>query len=285
MATASPAAVHRAELPGVTLEWEQHGSGPRPLVLVHGFTGSRDDFADVTAGLADLGRLVLVDQRGHGGLSNPGNGYDFAQLGTDLLGFFDAAGIERADLLGHSLGGMLVLRFALAHPERVASLILMDTSAGPVPLLSQALARMVDAVRSSGMQRLIGSVDAMALAGEDLDIARLEGEARFRGRLRAKLEALDPTAFLHLATLLSEHAPVAGRLGEIRCPTTIVVGQHDVPFLAAAEELARGIAGSTLVRIPGAGHSPQKSGRAAWLEAVRTHVARARGARQPPRNA
>ncbi|MBM4244488.1 MAG: alpha/beta hydrolase [Deltaproteobacteria bacterium] len=285
MAAASPAAVRRAELPGVTLAWEEHGSGPRPLLLVHGFTGSRDDFADVTAGLADLGRLVLVDQRGHGGSSNPGNGYDFAQLTTDLHGFFDAAGIERADLLGHSLGGMLALRFTLAHPERVASLILMDTSAGPVPLLSQALARMLDAVRRSGMRRLIAAVDAMALAGEDLDIARLEGEERFRDRARAKLEALDPAAFLQLAALLSDHAPVAGRLGEIRCPTTIVVGQQDVPFLAAAEELARGIAGSTLVRIPGAGHSPQKSGRAAWLEAVRTHVARSRGARQPPRSA
>jgi pimeloyl-ACP methyl ester carboxylesterase len=62
MASATPATARRAELPGVTIEWEEHGgSGDRPLVLVHGFTGSRDDFADVAADLADLGRLVLVE--------------------------------------------------------------------------------------------------------------------------------------------------------------------------------------------------------------------------------
>ena len=276
MATASPAAVHHAELPGVTLAWEEHGRGPRPLVLVHGFTGSRDDFADVVGDLADLGRLVLVDQRGHGGSSNPGTGYGFDQLVADLRGFFDAAGIARADLLGHSLGGMVTLRFALTHPERVASLLLVDTSARSVPPVSTALSRMLEAVRGHGMRRLVAGVETMTLAGEDLDIARIEGEDRFRDRARAKLEVMDPAAFLALAPALSDHPPVTGRLGEIRCPTTVIVGERDLPFLPTSEELARGIAGAELVRIPGAGHSPQKSGRAAWVAAVRAHVRRAR---------
>lgn len=277
MASAPPAVVRRAELSGVTIEWEEHGSGPRALVLVHGFTGSRDDFADVTGELADLGRLVLVDQRGHGGSSNPGAGYDFAQLVTDLRAFFDAAGIERADLLGHSLGGMVALRFTLAHPDRVASLILMDTAAGPVPPISQALGRMLDAVERFGMRRIVAGVETMTLAGEDLDIARIEGADRFRDRARAKLEAMDQAAFVTLAPLLSDHPSIAARLGEIRCPTTVLVGECDLPFLPTSEELARGIAGAELVRIPGAGHSPQKSGRAAWVAAVRAHVRRARG--------
>lgn len=279
MASATCATVRRAELPGVTIEWEEHGAGPRPLVLVHGFTGSRDDFADVAGELADLGRLVLVDQRGHGGSSNPGRGYDLDQLVTDLQGFFDAAGVARADLLGHSLGGMVALRFALAHPDRVASLILMDSSAGPVPPVSRALDRMLEVVRRSGMRRLIDGVESMTLAGEDLDIARVEGEDRFRDRARAKLAALDPEAFVALAPLLSEHPSVASRLGEIRCPTTVLVGERDAPFLPTSDELVRGIAGAQLVVIPGAGHSPQKSGRAAWVAAVRAHVRRVRGDR------
>ena len=277
MASATSATVRRAELPGVTIEWEEHGTGARPLVLVHGFTGSRDDFADVVGDLADLGRLVLPDQRGHGGSSNPGSGYDLDQLAADLRGFFDAAGIERADLLGHSLGGMVALRFTLANPERVASLILMDTSAGPVPPVSRALDRMLDVVRRSGMRRIVDGVETMALAGEDLDIARVEGEDRFRDRARAKLEALDPQAFLLLAPLLSEHPSIAARLGEIRCPTTVLVGERDTPFLPTSDELVRGIAGAQLVVIPGAGHSPQKSGRAAWVASVRAHVRRVRG--------
>lgn len=274
------AALHRVELPGVTLVYEDHGSGDRPLVLVHGFTGSRDDFADVVPDLADLGRLVLVDQRGHGGSSNPGSGYSFAQLVDDLHAFFDAAGIARADLLGHSLGGMVALRFALAHPERVASLILMDTGARAAPPIDPALERTIAIVRAKGMVRIADRHGTLPLVGEARDIAASEGEERYRERARAKLLALDPEAFASLAPMLSDHAPITARLGEIRCPTTVIVGEHDLPFVPMSEELARGIAGATLVTIPGAGHSPQKSGRAAWVAAVRTHVARVRDAAQ-----
>jgi len=273
---AAGARLRRVALGDVTLAYEEHGTGERPLVLVHGFTGSRDDFADVTGALADLGRLVLVDQRGHGDSSNPGTGYTFAQLVADLLGVFDAAAIARADLLGHSLGGMVALRFALAHPERVASLILMDTGARPIPLLGEAFARAVASVRKHGMSRLLLASGTTPLAGEELQMARLEGEERYRARARAKLAALDPAAFVTLAPYLAGHAPVSERLGEIRCPVTVIVGAEDVPFLALADELVAGIPGATLVRIAGAGHSPQKSGRDAWLAAVRGHVARAR---------
>lgn len=262
----------------VTLAYEDHGVGERPLVLVHGFTGSRDDFADVTGALADLGRLVLVDQRGHGDSSNPGAGYTFAQLVVDLLGLFDAAGIARADLLGHSLGGMVALRFALAHPERVASLILMDTGARAVPVLGAALARAVASVRRHGTSRIVAASAVIPLAGEELQIAGIEGAARYQQRARAKLEKLDPQAFVALAPYLGEHTPVTERLSEIRCPVTVIVGANDAPFLPLADELAAGIAGAALVRIPDAGHSPQKSARDAWLAAVRAHVTRARSA-------
>jgi pimeloyl-ACP methyl ester carboxylesterase len=271
------AALRRVELPGVTLVYEDHGTGDRALVLVHGFTGSRDDFADVVPELTDLGRLVVVDQRGHGDSANPGAGYTLDQLADDLHGLLDAAGVARADLLGHSLGGMVALRFALAHPERMASLILMDSAARAVPQMAQALARAIASVRRHGTRRLVASVDSAPLSGEDLQIARIEGEERFRDRARAKLAALDPVAFTELATLLSDHPPIADRLAEIRCPTTVLVGANDAPFVPLADELARGIAGATLVTIDGAGHSPQKSGRAAWVAAVRAHLQRARG--------
>lgn len=271
-------AERRATLGDVTLAWEEHGTGARPLVLVHGFTGSRDDFADVVPDLADLGRLVLLDQRGHGGSSNPGHGYSFDQLVADLRAFFDAAGIARADLLGHSLGGMVALRFALAHPERVASLILMDTGARAAPPIDPAMDRTISIVRAKGMVRIADKLGTLPLVGEDLDIARIEGEERHRERGRAKLLALDPEAFAVLAPLLSDHEPILHRLGEIRCPTTVIVGERDRPFVPMSQELVRGIAGATLVTIAGAGHSPQKSGRAAWVAAVRAHVQRVRGA-------
>src|SRR4030095_1442391 len=76
------------------------------------------------------------DQRGHGGTTNSGGSEDYtlAGLAADLAAAFDALGLARVRLLGHSLGGMVALRFALAHPQRVASLVLMDTSARPLQM-------------------------------------------------------------------------------------------------------------------------------------------------------
>src|SRR5258705_11834048 len=113
----------------IEMELEEAGTGDRPFVLVHGFTGSRDDFREHIPELARAGRTIALDQRGHGGTTNTGRAEDYTLDGmvADLAAAFDALGITRADLLGHSLGGMIALRFTLEHPDRVASLVPMDS--------------------------------------------------------------------------------------------------------------------------------------------------------------
>jgi len=271
-------ALRRVRVDDVELVYEDHGHGERALVLVHGFTGSRDDFADVTDALADLGRLLVVDQRGHGDSSHPGGAYSLARLVADLAGLLDAAGADRVDLLGHSLGGMVALRFTLAYPERVASLVLMDSAARGVAAAERMFAAAVATVERSGMAPIVESIAGGPLSAEERLIAALEGEERHRARQRRKLEALDPAAFVQLAPLLTTHEPLVDRLAELRCPVTVIVGEKDAPFVPLADELVAGIPGARLVVVPGAGHSPQKSGRDAWLAAVRGHVVAARGA-------
>ena len=85
--------VKRVSVGGIEIEYEEHGAGERPFVLVHGFTGSRDDWLEVLPPLAGLGRTVALDQRGHGGTSNPGEGYHFDQLVADLRSFLETVGI------------------------------------------------------------------------------------------------------------------------------------------------------------------------------------------------
>jgi pimeloyl-ACP methyl ester carboxylesterase len=126
------------------------------------------------------------------------------------------------------------------------------------------------------MGRLVAAAQRAPLAGEEADIAALEGEERYRATTAAKLAAMDPRALVDLAAAISQQASLVARLGEIRCPTTVLVGESDLRFLPLADELAAGIPGAVLVRIPGGGHSPQRSARAAWLTAVRAHVERAR---------
>jgi 3-oxoadipate enol-lactonase len=274
----------RARVGAIEIEYEEHGAGARPFVLVHGFTGSRDDFREVLPRLASRGRTVAPDLRGHGGSGHPagGTGYDFDALTRDLAGLLDALGIARCDLLGHSMGGMVALRLALAEPGRVASLVLMDTAAEPVARdarrFFEASARIA---REQGMEALYqiarraGESDPNRPPAYRRSMERM-GTELFWARIRAKLTGMDPNAFATLGPLLADQEGVAERLGEIRAPTTVIVGAEDVPFLAAADLLARGIPGARKRVIEGAAHSPQLENPEAWLEAVLDHLERVR---------
>jgi pimeloyl-ACP methyl ester carboxylesterase len=274
----------RVHVGDVELAFERCGAGGRPFVLVHGFTGSRADWSGVLPALAALGETLALDQRGHGGSTNTRDpaGYQLDQLARDLEGFLAALGVERCDLLGHSMGGMVVLRLALARPERVASLVLMDTAARGVGYRAKELFEAGGRLaRSQGMARLAQALRAGAAADPSRAPASLRMECElgadaYWGAIAAKLEAMDPEAFACLGPQIGEQEGVVARLGEIRVPTLVVVGEQDRPFLAASRELADGIPGARLAVIADAAHSPQVENRAAWLEAVSGHLAQAR---------
>jgi len=265
---------------GAELVYEDIGAGPRPLVLAHGLTGFRDDFREQMPALATLGRTILYDHRGHGDSTNTGDAasYSFAQLVTDLAALLDARGVARCDLLGHSMGGMIALRFALAHPERVASLVLMDTAARPPDHMPRAPFAAAGAIaRSDGMRTLATLLRARAADESNRPAAerRLEaewGEAFWERRWR-RLTAMDPEAFAALVLELTDHAPLLAELGAITCPTTVLVGAEDTSFLSASDELAAGIRGARLITIPDAAHSPQIENPTAWMAAIAAHLA------------
>src|SRR3989440_1727941 len=119
---------------GVALEVTDAGSGPA-LLLVHGFGGAKEDFADHIDALAERHRVVTFDHRGHGESGAPPelDAYSLDRMAADVLGVADALGIDSFRLLGHSMGGMVARRVVLAHPARIDALVLMDTSPGPVP--------------------------------------------------------------------------------------------------------------------------------------------------------
>src|SRR5512145_3325852 len=99
----------RVRVNGIEIAYEDRGRGARPLVLVHGFTGFRHDFAGQLDALAGELRVLAPDLRGHGesGRSGDPADYTLARLCEDLLGFLDALEIEQCDLLGHSIRGIL----------------------------------------------------------------------------------------------------------------------------------------------------------------------------------
>ena len=102
------------------------------------------------------------------------------------------------------------------------------------------------------------------------------GAERYWQRLLAKLEAMDPLAIPQLMRAVLDQQPVTDRLDEIRCPTLVLVGDQDQPFLDPSREMADGISDAKLVVIKNAHHSPQIEARDEWLDAIRAHLERAR---------
>lgn len=251
--------------------YHEGGSGP-PLLLVHGFTGSKLDFHDQLDGLEDLRRVIAYDQRGHGETSNVAP-YTLDVMVDDLLRLMDVLNIERGDLLGHSLGGMVAVRAVLERPDRFTSLILMDTSAAPVPVWAPRTRRKLNKlVKREGCVALLERQRAMEPSpAERLGIDFLGAQEHWR-RMEVKLQQLDAQAFIELSAVLVKHPSVVERLPEIRCPTTIIVGEHDEAFLEPSALMAAGIAGARLVTISDAAHCPQYENAAAWRDAVREHL-------------
>jgi 3-oxoadipate enol-lactonase len=114
----------------VRIAWERRGEGP-PLLLIHGLGYARWGWEPVADLLAADFTVLLFDNRGIGASDAPGGPYTAALMAQDALQVLDEAGVERAHVVGTSLGGMVAQELALAHPERVDRLVLACTTPGP----------------------------------------------------------------------------------------------------------------------------------------------------------
>jgi len=276
----------RIAVNGVELAVDELGDrAARPLVLVHGFTGFRQDFAPVLdALLPHAGRIVTLDLRGHGASTNTGDegSYTLDALASDLLAALDALEIAACDLLGHSMGGMLVQRVALAAPARVASLVLLSTSAEALDWIDENLLKLAAYVgREQGMAKLAEILRARApedatRSEPDRRIEREWGAERFWAWRTARIAATDPAAYQALGLAMKYAPDTRARLAAIACPTTAIVGALDREFAEASPRMAAAIPGARLVVLPEAAHQPQLEAPEAFVRAVGEHLARAR---------
>jgi pimeloyl-ACP methyl ester carboxylesterase len=220
--------------------------------------------------LAALRQVITVEHRGHGASTNTGDAatYTFDQLVADFGQVADALGLGRFDLLGHSMGGIVAMRYALADTDRLRSLVLMDTGAAASPEGPQHawMRAGFELSREGGMAAVFEVIAPFLGEGDAGDQARAE--------VRAKYDRMDPVAFRALGEELLAHPSVLDRLATLTVPTTVIVGEHDTGLRPESDALAATIPGAVLVVIPDAAHSPQVENREAWLEAVIAHLQR-----------
>ena len=264
---------------GVAVAVDEAGVGGRPLLLVHGFTGGRSDFADHLDAFAGAGWwAVAPDLRGHGDSAQPVDetAYSLEHFAADLWGVVDALGWERLVLLGHSMGGMVAQVAALQRPSALDGLVLMDTTHGPPDIDRELAALGAQIVRDGGMPAVKEVLDAMGDEGPLTTPAhqrllaerpgyREEGDRKFLGCSPAMYAAM-------LGQLLDQEDRLRD-LASLDVPTLVVVGEQDTPFLAPSRAMAAAVHGAELVVVPDAGHSPQFEHPAAWRAAVLAFLA------------
>jgi pimeloyl-ACP methyl ester carboxylesterase len=260
----------RASAGVVNLAYDEAGASAIPLVLVHGYCGSRLDFLEVREALSKKRRVIALDLRGHGA-SDRKTPYTIAGLMRDVEGLLDTLGEARFDLLGHSMGGMVALRLALARPARVRTLTLMATTAGPFAIdvipdrevapLARYRASVARALRRDAARDLARSL----AAGPEV-------KRRFEDAIRYGHTRVDPLAAHELAIDFGRMRSVEDALERYPGPALVLVGEGDAPFLEPSRALARGLPRAELRELPGAGHFPQYEARAAFLEALGAHL-------------
>jgi pimeloyl-ACP methyl ester carboxylesterase len=261
----------------IGLALAEAGSGGRPLLLVHGFTGAKEDFTDWLDPLAELGwHAVAPDLRGHGESSHPTeeSSYSLDAFVTDLLGLVDALGWDRCVLLGHSMGGMVAQTAILRAPERFDGLVLMDTSHRSLRVdlglveLGVAIARTEGIAAVMAAQDALGSEDdALGTPAHERLLATRPGYREFGQR---KMLASSPAMYVSMLTVLTDpdgHDRLDA-LAAVAVPTLVLVGDQDEPFLKPSRRMADTIPGAELVVLPDAGHSPQFENTEHWWKAL-----------------
>ena len=186
----------------------------------------------------------------------------------------DAARLDRFRLLGHSMGGMVARRMVLERPDRVDALVMMDTAPGPIPAFDRSSWRSGAEVAleqgKDAFKALLDLAKPLDTPAYQRLLAERPGYQEFQDR---KWDALSEVMWGVLVRAIAHQPDDLPELATITCPTLVIVGELDQPFLAPSRAMAEAIPGARLAVIPDAGHSPQFENPDAWFSALEGFLA------------
>lgn len=201
------------------------------------------------AALADDFRILRYDKRGHGGSDVPEGPYDFSMLVGDVLGLWDALGIEKSHFVGLSIGGMTAMGLGIGHADRLDSMVISNAIAeAPAPFVA-AWDERIATVESDGMAAL--AAPTVERWSSD---AFLDSGTPILDDLRAMVAATPAGGFIGCARALQGLA-FEKDLGEIRVPTLFIAGKEDGATPASTMSRIAGLVeGAQYVELSPAGH-------------------------------
>ncbi|MFN3863271.1 MAG: alpha/beta fold hydrolase [Erythrobacter sp.] len=273
---------------GVTVHLRDEGPRDAPaIVLLHGSNADLHTWQPWVEGLKDSYRVIRFDQVGHG-LTGPDPKDDYTRDNyvEDILAVADRLGLERFILGGNSMGGKHALAFAVAHPERLIGLVLVDGSGGPMLDQPEEAKKSSGNIgftiaRMPGINLLAEQITPRSLIAQSLEqsvsvksvasaaaVDRYWELLRYPGNRRATLKRFS----------LPYDPLTEAEIARVKTPTLILWGEEDriIP-VAAGRWLERTLPNSTLVVYPGIGHLPHEEAAAASLRDLKPWLAKLAG--------
>lgn len=256
--------IRRVRVQRGTLELSDEGNGEATVLLLHGFTGSKESWLGLRRALVppcgNPRRVIALDLPGHGGTEIGADPADFSmgrvtEMMEELL---DRLDIKSCSLVGYSMGGRLALHFTLDRPGRVERLALESASPGIADpaeraervATDEALAALLE---SAGIEAFVERWEALPLFWSLADLPESAKAELRRQRLACSPQGLA----VSLRGMGAGVQPWLGdRLGEIRIPVLLIAGSRDAKFTRIGRDLRNTIPDARIEIVEGAGHVP-----------------------------
>lgn len=253
---------------GIQINYAIEGSGPW-VVMSHSLACAIPMWDEQAQALKSKYKVLRFDTRGHGATDAPAGAYTLDLLAADLHGLLSALGVTNPHFVGLSMGGMIGMTYALRHPGTFKSLVLCDTSSRVPPEAKPVWDERIKTATEKGMEPLV-----------DATLKRWFTEPYFakRNSVVERVAGLIRTTPAQGYAGCCQAIPkidLTDKLGAIKCPVQVIVGDKDVGTpVAMSEAIHKAIPGSELVIISDASHLSNLEQPAAFNEALLRFLAR-----------
>lgn len=251
--------MERVHLNNIQLAYERQGKGT-PLVLLHGFPLDHHLWDEVAPLLVDTFDIIIPDLRGFGNSTMIDLPHSMDDYASDIASLLDHLNIQKAVIVGHSMGGYVALAFARLYPERVRGLGLVS---------SQVLADAPE--RKEGRYKSAADVEANGIGSVVEAMApKFTSDERLQAHARASMERQQPAAYIGALKAMAERDDSTSLLPSFHFPVVIIHGDSDslIP-IDRAREIKAALPQAHLIEIPGAGHMPMMEATERTAEALR----------------
>ena len=251
--------MEKVKVKGIELAYTRYGKGT-PLVLLHGYPLDHHIWDEIVPLLENKFDLILPDLRGFGESTTVNTPYTMDDFASDIAGLLDHLGIQKAAIVGHSMGGYVALAFARLFPDRITGLALAA---------SQTLADPPD--RKEGRYKSAAEVTEKGIGGVvEAMTPKFTSNEKLQEFTRQVMERQEPAAYIGALKAMAERQDSTSLLASMDHPVIVIHGDADMLIpIERAREVKDAFAHAHFTAIKGAGHLPMMEAKEETAEALR----------------